>query len=191
VDKRLRRYVPLDVFIAFEQPGLALKTKWGMEGVCSWALFLAACKREPIQGMFTYCTEDEGWGKLGAKATQFSLAELFDMTGRLKKTSRRRSGQVVYVSCTNWGKWNDEYGRQLEAEKKARSRAQNTGDNTPTVPGRSADDLPTDSELESERERERPKGFASESLIKNGTHVHSMSSRDQYLAIVKAREGAA
>ena len=190
MDGRLRRYVPLDVFVAFEQPGVTLKKKWGMEGVCAWALFLAACKREPVQGTFTYSTEEEGWSKLGAKATLFSLEDLFNVTGRLKNTSRRRSGEVVYVSCTKWGLWNDAYGRQLEAEKKASIRAQNRGDSPPPKPGQSKDVNRTDSELEldSESERKASTGTGFEIGEEKGKHVWPTSTREQLLAAVAARD---
>ena len=107
-DHRRRPYVPLDVMVAFEDFGTALAEKWGMEGLCAWMLFLAACKREAIQGTFTYTTEAEGWGKLGAQASLFTLADFFRFTGRWKKTSKRRSGRINYVTVVPklWNKWN-------------------------------------------------------------------------------------
>lgn len=157
MDKRVRRYVPLDVFVAFEEPGLTLRQKWGNDGLLAWALYLAACKREPIQGRFTYVSDAEAWGKLGMDAPGgFTLDDFFRLTGRLKNTSRTRSGRVSNVLCTKWGLWNNAWDRQREAEKKARIRAQRTGDSTETLPGQSPDDKRTEveGELEGEGEKE-------------------------------------
>lgn len=150
MDKRYRRYVPLDVYVAFEQPGAALKARWGIEGVGCWALFLAACKREPIQGTFTYTSEEEAWTKLGARASGFTLDEFFRLTGRFKNTRKTRSGHVTYVLCTGWKQWNDVFERQLKAEQKARKRA----DNTATTRRRYSDGTATEVEYEVEGEDE-------------------------------------
>lgn len=103
----------MDVLVAFDDFGTALIEKWGMEGICTWMLFLASCKREPIQGTFTYTTDEEAWGKLGAVATLLSLDEFFRFTGRWKKTSKTRSGRIKYVTVTPklWNKWNTRPGR--------------------------------------------------------------------------------
>ena len=121
-DQRRRPYVPMDVFVAFDDFGTALVEKWGMEGICCWMLFLAACKREPNQGTFTYTTDEEAWGKIGAQATLFTLDEFFRLTGRWKKTSKTRSGRIKHVVVTPklWEKWNTKPGRN------PRKQAQNT-----------------------------------------------------------------
>jgi hypothetical protein len=121
-DRRRSRYVPVDVMIAFGEFGSKLIEKWGMEGICAWLLFLAACKREPVQGTFTYTTDEEGWRKLGAAATGFSLDTFFTHTGHQKKTRRTRHGRIKYVTCTSWDEWNTPGpGRQ-----KSRKSAENT-----------------------------------------------------------------
>lgn len=121
-DNRRRPYVPMDVLVAFDDFGTALIEKWGMEGICTWMLFLAACKREPVQGTFTYTTDEEGWGKLGAQATGVTLDMFFRFTGQWKKTSKRKSGRIKYVRITPklWDKWN------TTTPRNPRSEAQNT-----------------------------------------------------------------
>lgn len=121
-DNRRRRYVPLDVMVAFDDFGTKLTERWGMEGLCTWMLFLAACKREVNQGTFTYTSEDEGWSKLGAQALSFTLDDFFKWTGSQRKTSKRRSGRVRYISCSVWEKWNTLPGTQ----QKPRKQPQNT-----------------------------------------------------------------
>jgi hypothetical protein len=133
-DKRRRQYVPIGSHVAFSDTGTRLLDKWGPEGLLTWILFLAACKRELRQGVFTYSSEPEGWSKLGATASSFSLEDFFKYTGRLKKTSRTRRGRVVNVSCTNWEAWNERFNKDREAERKSRKRAVITPDKTPDSP---------------------------------------------------------
>jgi hypothetical protein len=152
MDNRRRRYVPLDVYTAFGKTGTHLLKKWGMEGLCTWHLLLAAAKREPIQGTFTYVTDVEAWAKLGAAATLFTVDEFFAFTGRIKQTRKTRVGRIKNVEITQWGDWNKAFERQTEAEKKSRTRPQNTGDNPPTTPGQHRDDTATEGEVELEDE---------------------------------------
>jgi hypothetical protein len=64
------------------------------------------------------------------------------------------------VEITQWGDWNKAFQMQVGAEKKTRKRAQNTGDNTPTVPGQSPDDTGTEGEVELEGEVEKGSSIA-------------------------------
>lgn len=105
-DKRRARYVPLDVFVAFDEFGSKLVEKWGMEGLCCWMLLLAAAKREVTQGLFTYTSEEEAWSKLGAKPAGLTLDEFLTYTGRCKKTRKTRQGRITYVQLRMWDKWN-------------------------------------------------------------------------------------
>jgi hypothetical protein len=122
-DKKRTPYVPLDSYVAFKRTGQSLKARWGMEGLCAWMLFLAACKREAVPGTFTYSSDDEAWIKLGARATLFSLDEFFVATGRLRQTRKRRSGHVTYVECVNWDLWTKDYKGQQASDRQARRRA--------------------------------------------------------------------
>lgn len=117
VDGRRRRYVPLDTLVAFSPFGAKLVEKWGMEGLCAWMLLLAAAKREPVQGTFTYTSEPEAWTKLGAVATSFTFEEFVAFCGRFKQTRKRRSGRVTYVSIPSWEGWNKGYKAQTDSER--------------------------------------------------------------------------
>lgn len=167
IDGRRRRYVPLDVHAAFSKTGTRLLDKWGMEGLCTWLLLLAAAKREPRQGTFTYVTDAEAWGKLGAEATGFTFTEFVTYTGRIKQTRKTHVGRVKHVEITCWGQWNDAWNRQKDAKRKSRKRAQNTPDKTRTIRTESADIPRTEGEVEVEYEVKRQslaRGIALEGL---------------------------
>lgn len=175
VDARRRRYVPMDSLLAFGDFGTKLAAKWGMEGLCSWMLFLAACKRETVEGIFTYTSEAEGWGKLGAAASGFTLDEFFTFTGRLRKTSRRRHGRIVYVTCTGWNTWNEDWKRERDAAQKSSKRREKTSDGTGTKGGRSSADTSPDVDVDvdtpltplSDKERKRLERWAKEFAVQS------------------------
>lgn len=158
-DGRRRRYVPLDVLVAHGRFGTKLIDKWGIEGIGTWMLFLAACKREPVQGTFTYTTDAEGWGKLGATASGFTLDEFWRVTGQCKKTSRRRHGRVSYIVCTVWETWNSGAGAALNP----RSEPHITKDlaaNTNGLAAITRTELEVDFDLEGEGEKGLKNGTA-------------------------------
>lgn len=149
-----RRYVPMDVNVAFGRFGTKLEAKWGMEGLCTWMLLLAAAKREPAQGTFTYTSEAEAWTKIGATATRFSFNEFITFCGRGKQTRRTVSGRVSYVEITGWTDWNNEFRQQADSEQKSRKRAHSRPDTLPTDCRQFTDTLPTEVEVEVEAESE-------------------------------------
>jgi len=150
VDKRRSRYVPVDVFVAFSPFGAKLNDRWGMEGLAAWMLLLAAAKREPVQGTFTFTSEAEAWTKIGATAASFSFDEFLTFCGRAKQTRKTRSGRITYVEITGWKRWNDDWKRETQSRQKSRKRAQNTE----TMDGRYGDDTGTEGESEAESEYE-------------------------------------
>lgn len=158
IDGRRRQYVPLDVMIAFGDFGAKLGERWGIEGIGAWMLFLAACKREPVQGTFTFTSDAEAWTKLGATATAFTLDEFFRFTGQHKKTRRRRHGRVSYVSCTSWNTWNTVRGGAQNPSKQAQNTTQlspDTAELSPIIPAEvegEAEKVKVNSEVEAEAE---------------------------------------
>lgn len=132
-DKRRRQYVPLSVYFAQGKTGTRLLERFGRDGLLVWVLYLTACKANWVQGQLTYVSEAEGWMKLGLVGYEpaFTLEEFFRFTGTLKQTRTTRSGHVKDVVCTQWIQWNYDVKTQLEAERKARKRAENAADETP------------------------------------------------------------
>jgi len=151
-DQRRRRYVPVDIHIAFGPFGTKLLDRFGMEGLCAWMLLLAAAKREPVQGTFTYTSESEAWVKLGAQPSSFDWETFLTFCGRNKQTRKRRSGRVTHVEMTGWQQWNDEHARELANAQKSRKRREKTPDNARTSPGHSPDNPSTEYEYEYEGE---------------------------------------
>lgn len=142
MDGRARQYVPLYVHFAESKLGVALKNEFGAEGLAVWICLLAAAKRSLPQGTLRFSSEADAWAQLGLLDAQpnFTFEAFLKVTGRMKQTSRTRSGHLSNVLCTQWKRWNDEFDRQKDRERKSRKRAGNTrtepGDNT----GHNSDD---------------------------------------------------
>lgn len=133
-DGRRARYVPVKVTFAVEGTGPKLLRRFGVAGLATWVCVLAAAKRGRVEGTFSYVSEDGGWGELGLgfpNTPGFTLDEFFRYTGQLKKTRKRRDGEVKHIEITGWEHWNDTKRREADAVRKARKRAENTAD----IPG--------------------------------------------------------
>jgi hypothetical protein len=168
--KRRTPYVPLDSFVAFKRTGQTLKDRWGMEGLCTWMLYLAACKRDITPGVFTYSSEEEAWTKLGARAFLFTIEEFFSATGRLRQTRRRRSGSITYVECRQWSEWNLTYRTQLERERQQHKRAQN-----PSKSEESKWDI-----LQPKQKQNRSKSSKSSSVAKGSSKTAQKKKPDEH-----------
>jgi len=110
MDGRRRQWLPLSSEFPFDKTGTRLQEELGIAGPLVWVYLLTAAKRSDIQGWFTYTTDDEAWRNLGVAnpaAVGFTLDDFFTLTGRLKKTARRRRGRITDVRITAWEEWNN------------------------------------------------------------------------------------
>lgn len=98
--------MPLDSRLAFGKFGTRLDSEFGIEGIGVWVLFLAACKREPTQGTFTFSSEDEAWSKIGSRPPVHTFQTYLTFFGRMKQTRSTRSGRTTYVEIRGWDEWN-------------------------------------------------------------------------------------
>lgn len=114
------RYVPILIRWAGGDTYHRLYDKFGYAGLVAWVNFLLACKQNDPEGQIEYLNEADGWHKLslGPPLTpEFTLAEFFRVTGRLKKTHKRRVGQRTHVVCTRWSEHNKPWQSQQRDER--------------------------------------------------------------------------
>lgn len=128
---RRRQWVPISVDVAHGATGTALLQKFGCDGLLVWILFLAACKRGADEGAISFATEAEGLEAIGLDGCppSFTLDAFFAYTGQgLKLTSKKRVGRltVVRVKPDVWTAWNRSLRRQMDADRKTRSRSRKT-----------------------------------------------------------------
>lgn len=153
------RYVPLSVTFAHGSTGARLIEEFGAKGLLVWVCLIAACKRSLVQGQYEHVSDAETWATFGLSQDppDFIFEEFLRTTGRLRKTTQRRSGRILYVSLSSWEEWNKIDKRGLDSARKSRKREESRPDTTRTQSGHEADTHRTDIERERERERERRK----------------------------------
>ena len=142
VDRRRSRWIAFDASFYDDALGVMIRERFGPVGLVLFSAFLCACKRNVTQGQIVYGSEADALAQMGLPDLQltnergetYTLQTFFRALGHHKQTSIRRTGRLTYVTSTKWAKWQEAWGRQVEAEKKSRSRHTNTQDTTPTDP---------------------------------------------------------
>lgn len=113
MDKRRRRYVMHDVYFLDDPLGVAIFDRFGAAGIALWMGFIAACKKNHIEGEMSYTSEAEALAVMGlpglpmvcSDGTTFSLEEFWTLLGDHKVTRRRRSARRLHVTSTRWTEW--------------------------------------------------------------------------------------
>ena len=145
------QWLKLDAYFLAKPFTIRVLERFGPAGVVTWVAYLAACKRNPTQGRFTFTSDADAVCQLllqdlplvDAKGQPWTIDEFFAFTGRMKQTKKTRHGHVRNVISTHWKQWQNAQKTDDARERKRRSRAQN-----------GCDRFVTKSESESERENE-------------------------------------
>jgi hypothetical protein len=178
-DGRRAQYVPVDTGIAFGKTATRLKKKFGRDGLLTWVLFLAACKRSREQGTFTYTSESEGWQLIGLDypdTPTFSLDQFFAFTGRGGGTRLVRSGAVRRVSVVKWKTWNDEWKKQQGAERMSFRRQGEVVARSSLGHGEVSPTSPEDADEVGSRSSQNPRTGATNTRTQDAHSAHDAST---------------
>lgn len=111
--------------------GHDLTVQFGAAGQLVFVQFLCACKRAFPQGHIKYRSEDEALILLGASfplvdnnGEKWWLEDLWKWLRYRRVVSTSRRNGLRMVSACHWDAWEMSGERQLDAERKRRSRAQ-------------------------------------------------------------------
>lgn len=102
-----RRWIPLSTDFPHDKTGTRLQEEFGPAGIGIWVALLTAAKRAHVQGQFSYRSEEGAWTELGIIDPPCTLEEFLAVTGRMKKTRKRRRGRITDVQITVWEQWNN------------------------------------------------------------------------------------
>lgn len=153
------RWVPLSCTFAHGTTGTKIMEEHGSMGLLVWVSLIAACKRSLVQGQYEHVSDAETWATFGLSEDPppFTFEDFLRTTGRLRKTTQRRSGRITYVSLTSWEEWNKTSRRDLDSARKSSKRQETKPDTSRTQNGHVADKiLPyRDSDIEREIEKKR------------------------------------
>jgi hypothetical protein len=150
------RYFHVDTQFAHKRTCLRLLDKFGHAGPLVYLLVLAEAKKAYPAGTFTYENEEAGWRYLGLLGHQpdFTLEELFTLTGQLKQTRRTRHGRITDVTWTQWGRWQKDWERERVRNTMRRKRGDSERNNG--VTSQSHNRHTSGTEIEKEKETPLP-----------------------------------
>ena len=125
-----KQWVALDVHVFDSDLSIDIRERFGPVGLCLWVGFLAACKRNIVQGQIRYSSDAECLTILGLPGVElvnedldeFTLDDFWAFLGQRKNTSRTNRKRLVTIKATHWAKWQKSYQRQGDAERKAAQR---------------------------------------------------------------------
>lgn len=154
-----RQWFALDVNVFDNDLTIGLREEFGTVGLCMWVGFLAACKRNVVQGKIRYSSDAECLSLMGLPALElideegepFKLDDFWTYLGRHKQTSVTRRKRLTDITATRWEQWQKSAKRDEEAERKRRSRAESER----TDDGHNEDALRTDRDIDKDRDTDR------------------------------------
>ena len=172
-DGRRTRWVAHDVYFLDEGLGQAMFDRFGGVGIALWHGFIAACKKNHIEGETSFATDAEALSVFGLPGMPlvdldgepFELDDWLKLLSDHKVIRRRSRGRRVQVACTKWGRWQQAANRHRKAEQQAARRDEEAeqnrrseGGNAGTVPPRNGHDTGpeyaqmTDTDTDTDRE---------------------------------------
>lgn len=155
-----QRWFALDVHVFDSDTGVGLREEFGTAGLCMWVGFLAACKRSNVPGQITYSSDAECLAQMGLPGLElvdeegepFTLEDFWTYLGHHKQTARTARRRLQHVRATRFEQWQQTVGRAREAERKSRSRAQNSRTNSGHVPDKNRTDIDSDKDRDIDRD---------------------------------------
>lgn len=162
VDKRRGRWIAFDASFFDNNVGLMIRDRFGPVGIALFVAFLAACKRNVVQGQVEYGSEPDALAQFGLpglelvneKGDSFSLQSFWRALAAHKQVSTSTRGRLVQVRSSRWERWQEGFASQTTATKKRRSRAMNARDNTPPIEGQKPPELEIETDIETETKKE-------------------------------------
>ena len=148
MDKRRRPYAAIDTFFAYSNTSQRLQQQYGHAGVLAWLLLILAAKRAPIQGQITFAGEAHFWRELGiVDPPDFDWLDFLGFLGKLKqtrKTWQNTTKTLINVQITHFEDWQKMPEAELARRRMSRKRAENTRNDTRTMPERNPNDNSTE-----------------------------------------------
>lgn len=160
-DRRRSRWIAADAHFYAGKLGADLRARFGPVGLLCFDAFLRACKLNNIEGQITYNGTQESFlavvglpflELVDEDGDNWTLDAFWTYLGDRKQTSRRRRGRLVDVISTNWGKWQKDFRRQLDSERKGGSGGGITAEDAPEIDGESTADAPPYKDIDNDND---------------------------------------
>ena len=164
-DARRTRWVAHDVYFLDDGLGAAMFERFGAAGVALWHGFIAACKKNHVEGEISFASVPEaltvfglpGMPLVDGDGEPFELDDWFKLLSDHKVIRRTSRARRLKVACTKWTRWQQSARRSTKAEQEAARRAEvdeqsrrSNEEKPATIPARNghgtATDLDTDTD---------------------------------------------
>ena len=137
-DNRRTRWVAHDVYFLDDGLGATMFERFGAAGIALWHGFIAACKKNHVEGETSFTSEVDalltfglpGMPLVDLDGEPFALEDWLQLLSDHKVIRRTSRARRVKVACTKWGRWQQSARRSREADRKAEARAAE-GEQTP------------------------------------------------------------
>lgn len=168
-DGRRTRWVAHDVYFLDAGLGEAMFDRFGGDGIALWHGFIAACKKNHVEGETTFANDVEALATFGVPGLAmrdndgkaFTLADWLKLLSDHKVIRRTSRGRRVKVVCTKWARWQQSASRSREAGRKAHTRAQPAQETRRSAPqktrtdsGQYPDEASPDLDLDTDKDRD-------------------------------------
>ena len=176
-DGRRTRWVAHDVYFLDDGLGSAMFDRFGAAGIALWHGFIAACKKNHVEGEVSWASDAEallifglpGMPLVDSAGEPFALNDWLDLLSDHKVIRRTSRARRLKVACTRWKRWQQAARRSRKAEQK-RARRDGTDEqnrrsdpeNTDRMQARYRHDAGekqaqmTDTDTDTDRDREKP-----------------------------------
>lgn len=130
-DGRRTRWVAHDVYFLDEGLGQSMFERFGGVGVALWHGFIAACKKNHIEGQTSWSSDVEaltvfglpGMPLVDLDGEPFKLDDWLDLLSDHKVIRRHQRGRRLKVTCTKWDRWQSAARKYRKAVDQAARRS--------------------------------------------------------------------
>lgn len=177
MDGRRKRWVAHDVYFLDDGLGVEMFDRFGATGIALWHGFIAACKKNHIEGEVTFASDTEallvfglpGMPLVDTDGQDFKLDDWLALLSAHKVIRRSRRARRTKVACSKWEAWQQAANRSRKAEQQSARRddtaeqsGRSDGANTDTVTAQPEHDAAskqaqmTDLDTDTDRDKDKP-----------------------------------
>lgn len=194
-DGRRTRWVAHDVYFLDDGLGATMFDRFGATGIALWHGFVAACKKNHVEGEVSFASDAEaltifglpGMPLVDLDGQEFDLSDWLDLLSAHKVIRRSSRGRRIKVACTKWDRWQSAARRYRKAEQQAADRADAEADQDDdrADAGPSEDDntddegehQPDDSQEEGQQNRRSDGDFIGTESAQNGHDAFQLEAQ--------------
>lgn len=141
-DGRRTRWVAHDVYFLDDGLGATMFERFGAAGIALWHGFIAACKKNHVEGEVSWSSDAEallifglpGMPLVDSDGQTFELNDWLDLLSDHKVIRRTTRARRLKVACTRWARWQQAARRWRKAQQQGARRDEEGEQNGRSTP---------------------------------------------------------